>query len=195
MTSKTEQNKVYTLMGASNHTAQDRPPLDMYTTDPTAVEALLQKEKFDANIWEPACGTGNISEVLKTHGYTVYNSDVFDYGYSDMHKQLDFLLSPCSFDGDIVANPPFSEALEFAQPAVDAVGEGHKVALLLRLQFLEGVKRREFFNVHPPKCVYVFSKRTKCHRQGKADSNSPAICFAWFVWEKGYTGKPSIDWI
>ena len=24
---------------------------------------------------------------------------------------------------------------------------------------------------------------------------SSAACYAWFVWEKGYTGKPEIDWI
>lgn len=24
---------------------------------------------------------------------------------------------------------------------------------------------------------------------------SSAICYAWFVWEKGYKGKPEIEWI
>ena len=24
---------------------------------------------------------------------------------------------------------------------------------------------------------------------------SGAIAYAWFVWEKGYKGKPTIDWI
>ena len=25
--------------------------------------------------------------------------------------------------------------------------------------------------------------------------NSGTIAYAWYVWEKGYTGKPQIDWL
>ena len=24
---------------------------------------------------------------------------------------------------------------------------------------------------------------------------SSAVCYCWFVWEKGYKGKPTVDWI
>jgi hypothetical protein len=43
----------------------DREPNDYYATDPKALEKLLKYESFDKNIWEPACGEGNLSKVLK----------------------------------------------------------------------------------------------------------------------------------
>lgn len=52
------------------------------------------------------------------------------------------------------------------------------------------------FEKLPPKTVYVFSKRIKCARGGDFNSfSSSAVAYAWFVWEKGYTGKPKIEWI
>lgn len=51
--------------GASNHSKQEREKNYFYATNPKAIEMLLNFEKFDKNIWECACGTGNLSKVLK----------------------------------------------------------------------------------------------------------------------------------
>jgi hypothetical protein len=68
--------------------------------------------------------------------------------------------------------------------------------MLLRLQFLEGINRYLLlFRCNPPKTVYVFSKRLTFQRPSLYLKNSGMICYAWFVWEKGYTGRPQIDWI
>ena len=39
---------------------------------------------------------------------------------------------------------------------------GQDEAMLLKLQFLEGKKRKKFFKKHPPKIVYVHSERIMC---------------------------------
>lgn len=68
--------------------------------------------------------------------------------------------------------------------------------MLLKLTFLEGQKRKQFFLKNPPKKIYVFSKRITCAMNGEFENYpSSAIAYAWYIWEKGYKGKPTIDWI
>ena len=71
-----------------------------------------------------------------------------------------------------------------------------------KLQALEGQKRATFLETTPLKTVYVFKKRQQPMRNGSEidPTNgkkwaSSTMAFAWFVWEKGYTGKPQIEWI
>ena len=67
---------VHTILGASNHSVDERAENDYYATPPQAVEELLKRESFNQYIWEPACGAGHISEVLKQTGYQVYSTDI-----------------------------------------------------------------------------------------------------------------------
>lgn len=103
------------------------------------------------------------------------------------------------WDGDIITNPPYKYAKEFVEKALNTIPIGNKVAMLLKLLFLEGKARKELFRKYPPKYVYVFSGRIMCAKNGafekmKAGGGS-AIAYAWFIWEKGYDGKPTLDWI
>ena len=45
------------------------------------------------------------------------------------------------------------------------------------------------------KTMYQFSKRVTLYKDGKKMKNSGMIAYAWFVWERNYVGKPSIEWI
>ena len=68
--------------------------------------------------------------------------------------------------------------------------------MFLKLQFLEGKARGEFYKTNPPKNIYVASGRLNCAKNGEFEKYpSSAVAYAWFIWEKGYTGKPEIDWI
>lgn len=51
---------------------------------------------------------------------------------------------------DIITNPPYSMGLEFVQRALESVRPSGKVAMFLKVQFLEGQKRGEFFRHTPP---------------------------------------------
>jgi len=66
---------------------------------------------------------------------------------------------------------------------------------LCKLQFLEGAKRKIIFESSPLKTVYVFSKRLSMTRNGEKMKNSGMICFAWYIFEHGYTGEPTLSWI
>ena len=187
------KKSIYTTIGASNHIDRERQENDYYATDPIAVEKLLEKETFNKAIWECACGGGHISEVLRKHNYYVNSTDKYSYGYEHQDMCYDFLeAKPTEYD--IITNPPYKYALEFCEKAIEVTK--NKVAMFLKLTFLEGKKRLEFFKKYPPKKIYVFSSRVKCAMNGDFDSiGSSAVCYAWFIWEKGFTGKPVIDWI
>ena len=69
--------------------------------------------------------------------------------------------------------------------------------MFLKVLFLEGGERKQFFLKHPPKTVYVSSSRIICAKGGDFEKykKSNAIAYAWFVWEKGYTGETVVKWI
>lgn len=187
------EHGVFVTLGASNHTVNPRAEYDYYATDPRAVELLLETETFSDKIWECACGEGHISKVLEQNGYEVLSTDLIDRGYGT--GGVDFLTSDCIFDGDIITNPPYKYAIEFVKHALNSISEGHKVAMLLRLSFLEGKSRRVLFNQYPPKKVYVSSNRILCAKNGDFEnSDSSAIAYAWFIWEKGFRGTPILKW-
>jgi hypothetical protein len=69
-----------------------------------------------------------------------------------------------------------------------------KVAMLLRLNFLEGKRRKTMFETSPLQTVYVFSFRLPYMRPGST-VKSGMITFGWFIWRHGYRGEPVIRWI
>lgn len=189
---------VFAAHGASNHSDTERELNDYYATDPRAMSLLLDEENFSEKIWECACGGGHLSQVLKEYGYEVFSTDLVDRGYEGTGI-FDFLgdyEAGDGFDGDIITNPPYKYALEFVERALDIVRPGHKVAMFLKLSFLEGKRRRQFFEHNPPKRIYVCSSRIDCAKNADFENhNQSAICYAWFVWEKGFKGDPIIKWI
>lgn len=166
---------------------------DFYPSPPEAVEALLRAESFDGDIWEPACGDGAISKVLEAAGYRVASSDLVDRGYGE--SRIDFLMEFTPRGPNIITNPPFKMVAPFIRQALN-LSTG-KVAFLLRLACLEGAERREIYDSSPLARVWVFSKRLTMYRAGipSATDSGGMIAFAWFVWEHGYTGKPTLGWI
>ena len=187
--------KVFATLGSSNHVPEEREAFDYYATDPKAVEMLLELEQFAPVIWEPACGEGHISKVLQAHGYQVISTDLVYRGFGDP-EPLDFLKETLDgFEGDIITNPPYSTGLEFVQRALESVRPGGKVAMFLKVQFLEGQKRGAFFKDTPPRTVYISRSRISCAKNGDFERfPDSAIAYAWYVWEKGFTGDPVIKW-
>jgi hypothetical protein len=193
----------YATLGASNHSEEERENNDYYATDPKALEIFLDKIKEDKlllhkNIWECACGQGHLSKVLKDRGFEVWSTDLIDRGYGQ--SNLDFLLNvPYIWRGDILTNPPYKYAKEFVEKAMQVVKDNCYVIMFLKIQFLEGQARKELFKKYPPKYVYVNSKRQVCAKNGDFEKYSngtgTAICYCWFVWQKGFTGEPIIRWI
>ena len=188
---------IYTTLGASNHTDKEREIDDYYATDPVAIDLLLSEEKFNNKIWEPACGEGHLSKRLEEHGYNVTSTDLVDRGFGTPY--IDFLNCSEIFNGDIITNPPYKFAKEFIEKSLDLIPEGNKVAMFLKIQFLEGKARRKLFDINPPKVVYVSSSRILCAKNGEFEKmkagGGSAVAYAWYVWEKGFKGNTTLKWI
>lgn len=189
-------NSIYKTLGASNHTDKEREINDYYATEPMAAELLLSVETFNPIIYEPSCGEGHLSEVFIGAGYKVISSDIVNRGYGIVE---DFLKRIEKIDGDVITNPPYKYAYEFIEKVLHLVPIGNKVAMFLKIQFLEGKKRRGLFKKYPPKVIYVSSSRLLCAKNGDFDgmrkAGGSAVAYAWYIWEKGYVGDTIIKWI
>jgi hypothetical protein len=189
------QASIYKTLGASNHTKQDREENDFYATEPKAIDLLCQVEKFNEWVLEPACGEGHLSKRLIENGYQVYSFDIIDRGYG---MQKDFFETK-SWHGDIITNPPYKFAQEFIEKSLSIIPTGNKVAMFLKLQFMEGKARKKLFKDNPPKTIYVSSSRLLCAKnadfEGMIKGGGSAVAYAWYVWEKGFSGKTTVEWI
>lgn len=197
------RKSIYVTLGASSHSNTRREGNDYYATDPKAVRLLLEVEDFSDRILEPCCGGGHLSKEMERLGKAVVSYDIVDRGYGEIK---DFF-TVTEWDGDIITNPPYKMAVEFISHALQIVKEGSKVAFFLKLQFLEGKRRKSFFLENPPRRVWVSSGRLICAKNGmfapEVDGkrvskegyiSSSAVAYAWFVWVKGFKGHPEIHW-
>ena len=194
---------VYACLGASNHSSHDREINDYYATDPKAAELLLEVEPDLDDIWECACGAGHLAKVFNKTDKLKYATDLIYRGYG--YGGIDFLKQNTKWHGDIVTNPPYKYAKEFIEQALSIVEDGKKVCMFLKVQFLEGKERKNLFKKYPPQTIYISSSRIPCALNGefevwdeKKKKKVPvasAVAYCWFVWKKGFQGKPTIEWI
>ena len=176
---------------------------DFYATPPIATEKLITNHKFQfENVLEPCVGQGHIADVLrKYHPEATYTLlGLTDRGYPGTIK-TDFLQweNGERFD-TIITNPPYTIACDFIRKSYGLLTDEGQLAVFLKIQFLEGVCRRELFDQIPPVAVYVFRQRISAWNNGlelNPDTGKPwssTITFAWFVWQKGSRTEPVIRW-
>jgi len=178
---------------------QDRDRLDFYPTPPGATRALLSVESFDGAIWEPACGEGDMTRPLREAGYRVFATDIKDYGGDPLVRAWDFLsplpLRPSGLR-HIVTNPPFRLASEFAYRARESVPG--KVCLLVRLMWLESLRRRDLWTDCNLARVWVFRDRLPFQRGRLAvegEGGGRMMPYMWAVFDPQHEGPPTLGWV
>lgn len=180
-------------MGHAAAAPVDRQKDDFYATPRAAIEQLLQVERFDGPVWEPACGNGAISSILQEHGYEVASSDLVERGYGA--AGIDFLMEYKTQAPNIVTNPPFTLGTDFVRQALRlATG---KVAMLLKIGFLEGPTKADLHECLSR--VWVIRRRVTFLKNGIEHARSAGKggihTYAWFVWDKAHSGAPVIGWL
>lgn len=196
-------NSIWKILGASNHTDKERQNEDYYATDPITIDKLVKAIKLPKFIWECACGERHLSNRLVELGYNTFSTDLIKR--CEKMVQVDFLETtiknrPFIKKMAIVTNPPYKYAKEFVLKALELLYDGELCCMFLKLTFLEGKGRyKDLFSKYPPKKVLVFSERVLCAKngdfEGMKQGGGSAVAYAWFVWEKGFNGKPTIEWI
>ena len=169
----------------------DREKDDFYPTPKEATQALLDREKFEGEIWECACGDGAMSKVMIENGYKVKSSDLINRDYGE--TPIDFLKSNYKTD-NIITNPPFILSTAFTFHALKQAKK--KVVILNKISYLEGVTRRKLlFNQKKLEKVWIFTRRVAFKKPGANKLAGGLMAFGWFVYDVNYNGLPQIDWI
>ncbi|OAG72910.1 hypothetical protein A0J51_01522 [Gluconobacter japonicus] len=179
----------------------DRQAHNWYVETPWAVEALLDAERpFHGKVMDPCCGGGTIPDVLAKHqscgrirkclGSDLINRSDGRFRVGDYGITL-AALKPDS----VISNPPYGgEEQEFIETALSHTID--RVAVILRLSFLEGRKKKAWFKDKPLARVWVSSRRISMPPGGmNVKPKNGAVAYAWFVFEHGHTGAPVIGWI
>ena len=141
---------------------------DYYPTPPEVTLALLKflKIKQGATLWEPACGTGLMMNVMATSGYNVIGTDIL--------SGMDFLTcDPVKCDW-IITNPPFSHAEQFIRRAEEL---NVPFAFLLKSQYWHAARRTKLFQEITPTYVLPLTWRPDFTGQGAS-----LMDMCWCVW-------------
>lgn len=183
----------YNLNGGFKPTAKrfaDLDGPDFFPTPAWATMALVENEDFEGEIWEPACGDGTMARVLENTGCPVIATDLYDRGFGESGQ--DFLTATRISD-NIVTNPPYNAAEGFVKKGIEL--SRRKLALLLRLAFLEGANRqRTIFSKFAPSRVWVFSERITFYPKGAVQKGTGTTAYAWFVWDKDAPKRTELRW-
>ena len=175
-----------------------RAPYEFYPTPPEATRALLSAVTFDGPIWEPACGEGHISKVLKTEGYDVVSTDLIDYGYGEPGR--DFLAERGARAKHIVTNPPYGRGLAdaFVRHALKlTAGTGGTVAMLLNITSLCHPRRHAFYLANPPTAIYALDECI-CWPNGDPGQATTTIAnqrYCWVVWTPDAPIATTFGWL
>jgi hypothetical protein len=181
-----------------NKADANRNKNDLYRTPPLATYILCKYSNPPKKVVEPCAGFGNIAAELIRNGHNVVCYDLNEYPETLVPittgvNALD-LVKPEDYDG-LITNPPY--ASDFPRKLAEkAVKEYAYVALLLRLTFLEGIRRKSLFEKHPPTQILFFSDRVRFNYHGieaveRKDQIDGMIAYAWFIWAKYHEGPHS----
>jgi SAM-dependent methyltransferase len=153
---------------------------DYYRTPAWATAAILPhlRPGFSAPIiLDPGCGDGAILRVCRERWpeAILRGFDIEDRG-CEWGTVRDALATEHWGRPDlIIANPPFSLAMEFLERALREVRPGGEVCFLLRLAWMAGQKRAAFHRAHPSD-VHVLPRRPSFTGKGTDSAD-----YAWFV--------------
>jgi hypothetical protein len=139
-----------------------------------------------------------MSEVFIDRGSDVLSTELIDRGYGE--GGIDFLddtqISRFGAADNVITNPPFRFALDFVLQSKKIAR--NKICILNATMFLDGIKRYEMWQDKdfPLKTMYQFAGRVGFRKNEIVDQTEYGLMpWAWFVFEKGYTGDPTIKWI
>lgn len=174
----------------SGNTNKKRSKSDFYQTPYSITRRLLEVEKFEGRILEPACGAGAITAILKEASY----EDVTAYDKEELFGGKDFLDETRKFDA-IITNPPFSLAKEFILKACEVAP---RFAFLLPLNYLHGKERLdEIYSHEILEKVYVFARYPLLSAEIRPDGKyeTGMMVYAWYIFDTRHKGAPTIRWI
>lgn len=181
-------------MSATARSGDDRRvALDHYATPAWAVRAILPHLPR-GSVLDPCAGEGRLLEVVREtwpevriNGYEIDPGRAaiceakFNCARRDALENRSWL--GCAV---VLTNPPFAQAGAFVLKALSEREASTWVVMLLRLNWLAGIKRAAFHRANPAD-VFVLPRRPSFTGGG-----TDATEYAWFVWRPFGGGRWSI---
>jgi hypothetical protein len=166
----------------------ERPESDFYPTPYSLIWALHeQTNELDClTIRDPCCGEHAIKCALSTPKsiFKVSEDDISINGYDFLedNKKYPFIFS----------NPPFSLFDEFVAHAKEVA---NKVIFIGRPDAFGAYQRNDAGLWKNLKAVYVFDRKVDYRTPYRTDGlfHVGAMVTCWLVWDKFYSGKPTIE--
>ena len=157
-------------------------------------ERLFQEEQFEGNIWDPCCGFGRIVISAKKAGLHASGSDIIDRGWDSSLTPYDFLANELVVASNIVCNPPFNIAPEFALQALKLAHS--KVAMIFPTARLNAA---HWLRETPLARVWLMTPRPSMPPGHTITAGQKPgggkMDFCWLVWTKGRVGPPDLRWL
>lgn len=183
----------------------ERERNDHYVEPEWCSRRLFEQEAFSGNVIDPACGFGNIvksaqASNLDAIGYDIVRrSDFCQVEQDFMSSEWQAVWRP----DNIVSNPLFGicdtkkDKLGFVDLALQRVER--KCALLLPANWVQGDARSRWMASTPLRKVLFITPRPSMPpghviAAGVKPGNGTTD-YAWFIWLKGYDGRPEIGWL
>ena len=188
-------------MSATNRGGK-RDPKDFYPTPPWCTRALLDRWDLGGGVLlDPACGEGDIIAVASSYGISCRGieideeraglvNDTMSLGSDDIAIHGDALLVEWPDFDNIVGNFPFSLCAEIARKGLSLLKPDKRMALYEKITWLTSSRTRlDVVNSPHLRWIGYFVDRPS-HTD---DGNTDAIGYAWYLWEKGWTGETKIE--
>ena len=177
-----------------NAHAWEREANEHYVEPQWCSDRLFAEEKFIGEIFDPCCGFGRIVESARRSGLIAYGSDLIDRGFSGTKSDLDFLHTDFNNVDNIVCNPPFDIAPDFAAHAL--ANTLRKVAMIFPTARLNAA---HWLRVTPLVRVWLMTPRPSMPpghtiMAGKKPGGGK-MDFCWLVWERGHQGAAELHWL
>lgn len=159
-------------------------------------ERLFAEEKFEGTVWDPCCGFGRIPEAAKRAGLDAIATDLVDRGYAGLHQQMDFLATSHSRAPNIVCNPPFNIAQQFAEWALCFPQEWSKIAMVFPTARLNAAR---WLEQTPLSRIWLMTPRPSMppgHTIARGEKpQGGKMDFCWLVWTRGRVGPATVSWL
>ena len=208
-----KNTNIFSTLGASNHSKNERQKEDYYTTDPRFINHLIEKEPWLKNpelkILEPSAGGGVLVDrffeltgnKMDAYDLIARREDIIEQNYftADFSNKYDVILTNPPYLKDTIKT---TEGLsEYILKALREVKVGGTVIMFLKTLHLESkVRYEKIYKNYPPSKLYIYADRISCYKNNDTSKPQGAISYSIFMWtnkkEDGTFDKDTkSDWI